>query len=393
MKKNLAECAASGVVRDFEGVRRLVVKVGTSLLRKADNSVDLPALRLLASQISELHAARKNLQIVVVSSGAVGFGLMRLGMSRRPSDVATLQAIAAIGQPLLMQAWTEAFSPFKIHVSQLLLTNDGLQDRRRFLNAKNALCRILDLGVVPIVNENDTVAVEELKFGDNDLLSALVASMIDADLLINLTDVDGFKDENGTVMRTVIEIRREWLKSSAVSAKNKGYSVGGMSAKLKSAQIALQSGIPIIIANGRAPGIIDAILSGSPSGTFFPADGGFKGKKRWVRFFTQPKGQIVIDRGACAAIAKNGKSLLPSGILRAAGTFPRRSCVSIVSEDGREIARGITYYSAEEVAAIAGLASSAIQERLGTNPGETPPEVVHRDDMAVMPHGENANEK
>ena len=266
--------------RDFNFVRRLVIKVGKSLLRKATNKVDMVCLKGIAAQIAGIRDGQAR-QVVLVSSGAVGFGMMRLGLARRPKDTATLQAAAAIGQPELMKAWAESFRPSRIRVSQLLLTNDGLQSRDRFLNAKNTLLRILDLAVVPIVNENDTVAVEELTFGDNDTLSALVAAMIDADLLINLTNVDGFKDSTGEVMHTIPLIREEWIKAAS-STESEGFTVGGMSAKLKAAQIAIRAGIPVIIANGRTKNILQSILDGRNVGTvFLPKRKGLKGKKVW----------------------------------------------------------------------------------------------------------------
>lgn len=364
----------------------MVIKVGTSLLRKADAGVDRVCIKNIAGQIAESRSGPGKRQIVLVSSGAVGFGMLRLGLTRRPADVATLQAVAAIGQPELMQAWADAFSSHGIRVSQLLLTNDGLQGRDRFLNAKNALLRTLDLNVVPIVNENDTVAVEELTFGDNDRLSALVAAMIDADLLINLTDVDGVKDSDGNVLRTVPLIRREWIKTVVSGSRTTGFTVGGMAAKLKAAQIALQSGIPVVIANGRTKKILAAILSGEQAGTIFlPKEEGLKGKKIWLSFFPAPEGRIVVDSGAAAAITRNGKSLLASGIIQAAGKFPRKSCISVVTEDGREIARGISFYSADEISAIAGRPSSSIREHLRlAETDEAPSEVIHRDNLAVI---------
>lgn len=388
-------------VRDFSSVRRVVVKVGTSLLRKSDGTVDLPCLRNIADQVAQIRAgsgggrkADAARQVVIVSSGAVGFGMLMLGMSRRPDDTATLQAAAAVGQPRLMEAWSEAFASHRIRISQLLLTNDGLQERRRFLNAKNALVRLLELDVVPVVNENDTVTVEELKFGDNDALSALVAAMMDADLLVNLTDVDGFyapadKDRRDGPLLTVPAIRPEWISATSASergSRKRGYTMGGMSAKLRAARIALASGIPVIIANGRAPGILPSLLAGRPQGTLFlPHGEGLKGKKVWLSFFPSPQGAIVVDRGAVTALVQNGRSLLASGIVRADGRFERKSCVSVVTDDGCEIARGISFYSSDEIGIIARCPSSDIRRRLGLAAGdEAPPEVIHRDNLAVI---------
>ncbi len=379
--------------RNFEFARRVVVKIGTSILRRADTGVDRACLRALAAQIAAIRQGPPRRQVVLISSGAVGFGMMHLGLSRRPSDVASLQATAAVGQPKLMQAWTDAFESHDVTVSQLLLTNDGLQDRHRYLNAKNALTRVLDLGVVPIVNENDTVAVEELTFGDNDKLSALVAAMLDADLLVILTDVDGFYDpaDSGAgrrVIRTVRSIRPEWIPAAARPNRSgrRGFTIGGISAKLKAAQVALSSGVPVVIANGRTKDVLKSVLAGDPAGTLFlPSERALKGKKIWLSFFPASAGEIVVDRGAAAALTKNGKSLLASGIVRVVGTFPRNGCVSVTTEDGREIARGISFYSAEEVAAIAGNPSSAIRSRLHlSDKDDAPAEVIHRDDLAVM---------
>ncbi|OGH63182.1 MAG: glutamate 5-kinase [Candidatus Lindowbacteria bacterium RIFCSPLOWO2_12_FULL_62_27] len=381
---------------DFSTARRVVIKVGTSLLRGADHAVDRGFLKNIAAQIAETRSLPDRRQIILVSSGAVGFGMMRLGLSRRPADVATLQAAAAVGQPELMKAWADAFAPHSVRVSQILLTNDGLQDRARFVNAKHAIRRILDLNVVPVVNENDTVAVDELTFGDNDTLSALVAAMVDADLLINLTNVDGFfapSDGGGrTLLKTVPVIRPEWITATQAGERSErgrrgGFTLGGMSAKLKAARLALRAGIPVVIANGREKKILAAVLSGRPAGTLFlPQERGLKGKKVWLSLFRAPAGTIVVDRGAAAAVGRNGKSLLASGILRATGQFSRQDCVSIVSEDGREIARGISAYSSGEIQTIAGCPSTDIRRRLGIAPADAAPaEVIHRDNMALLP--------
>lgn len=372
--------------RDFSFVRRMVIKVGTSLLRKSDTEADIACLRAIAVEIAEVRKRLKSPQIVLVSSGAVGFGMIQLGLTRRPSGLATLQAAAAIGQPQLMRAWAEAFLPHGIQVSQLLLTNDGLQERARFLNAKNALARILDLHVIPIVNENDTVAVEELTFGDNDMLSALVAAMIDADLLINLTDVDGFYDPTDSrraVLHTVRTIRREWLAQAGATG---GFTIGGMAAKLKAAGVALRSGIPVVIANGRAKNPVTSVLDGRTTGTLFlPKDGGLKGKKIWLSFFPAASGKIVVDSGASKAISRGGKSLLASGIVKAVGHFLKKNCVSVVTVDGREIARGISFYSAAEITLIAGCPSSSIREKLNlSDQDDFQPEVIHRDELALI---------
>ncbi len=378
-------------VRDFSKAKRVVIKVGTSLLRKSDNSVDIGCLRALSADVAHLGHSQGR-QVVIVSSGAVGFGMMRLHMTRRPADVATLQAAAAIGQPELMRAWSEVFEGHDILVSQLLLTNDGLQDRARFLNARKALSRLLDLRVIPIVNENDTVAVEELTFGDNDSLSALVAAMIDADLLINLTNVDGFfipgqSAAQGPVS-TVVDIRPEWISGAASHERaGRGFTLGGMAAKLRAAsKIALKAGVPVVIANGRTRHILRSILAGDSIGTLFlPPAGNLKGKKVWLSFFPSPAGSIVVDRGAGQAICRNGKSLLASGIVRSEGRFGRRSCISVMTEDGREIARGISFYSADEITRIAGRPSAAIRETLGlSDRTEAPAEVIHRNNLAVL---------
>lgn len=379
--------------RDFRFARRVVVKVGTSLLRKSDNKVDMACLKDIAAQIAEIrrHPAASR-QVVLVSSGAVGFGMMRLGLDRRPRDTATLQATAAVGQPELMNAWAECFAPHHIRVSQLLLTNDLIQDRDRFLNAKNALLKILDLSVIPIVNENDTVAVDELIIGDNDKLSALVATMIDADLLINLTDVDYVYDARGRPLKTISYTRQSKVSATlaamareARDRKQNAFTRGGMFAKVEAVMLALRPGIPVVIANGRNKKTILSILEGRALGTLFlPNPDGLKGKKAWL-FLKETAGQVVVDRGAVAALIGSGKSLLPSGILRVNGQFPRGTCISVVSEEGREVAKGAAFYSADEISAIAGKPSSAIRHRLSLSKIEDAPSVViHRDNLVVM---------
>lgn len=373
---------------DRPAARRMVVKIGTSLLRQSGPGLNRRMMRSLAKQIAEVR--RAGCEVVVVSSGAVGGGMMTLRLSRRPTDTATLQAAAAIGQPRLMQAWAAAFSAQDLQVAQVLLTNEGLRERWRFLNAKKAISKILDLGVVPIVNENDTVAVEELTFGDNDKLSALVSAMVDAELLVNLTDVDGFYATSGTgkreLMKVVTDIRPEWLAPEPA----RGLTLGGMTAKLKAAEIALQSGIPVVIAGGRTPRVLARLLCGADVGTrFVPKGSALKGKKKWLSFFPVPAGQIVVDPGAVHAVTQNCRSLLPSGILRAVGHFPRQSCVSVVTEEGREIARGVSFYSSAEIGLIAGGPSSGIRHKLGLpETASAPPEVIHRDSLvATVGHG------
>lgn len=371
---------------DFGRMRRIVVKVGTSVLRRRAGAAGADA-RVIRSLARQIVAIAGDLQVILVSSGAVGFGMLKLGMKSRPTETAMLQAAAAVGQPDMMREWSEAFARAGRVAGQVLLTNDGLSERKRFLNAKATLQKLLDLGAVPIVNENDTVAVEELTFGDNDKLAALVAVMTDSDLMINLTSVNGYRtrpDDARSVVSCVRRVGKSWSQVD-VHKKDSALAIGGMAAKLRAAEITMRSGVPLVIAHGRAKNILARILSGSKVGTLFlPEGGALTGRKRWLSFFPAVLGTVTIDAGAVKALRERGKSLLPSGIRAVAGFFPAKSLIAALDEQGAEVARGITAYSSRELGIIAGHDSRQIRKLLGyPDSRPAPEEVIHREDMVI----------
>ncbi|TBR21096.1 glutamate 5-kinase [bacterium] len=359
--------------------RRIVVKLGSGVLSGGGDGLHAPTLRRLAA---ELAAAREGgREVVVVSSGAILAGKGRLGISGKPS-VELKQAAAAVGQSRLMRAWEGAFARRRITVGQVLLTGDDLRDRGRYLNARNTLLTLLRLGAVPIVNENDTVAVEEIKFGDNDGLSALVAGLVDADLLVLLTDQDGLY--TGDPRRSP---QAELVSRVAPGARPEGaggagaHGTGGMASKVAAARQAAAGGIPAVIASGVKPGTLAAVLAGEPAGTTFaPVERPLAKRRQWLAFASHPKGRITVDAGARAALTERGKSLLASGVKGVSGSFDAGDAVSLV-EASHEFARGLCNFSARDLERVKGLKTSQIEGVLGHKPSD---EVVHRDNMAVL---------
>jgi glutamate 5-kinase len=310
----------------------------------------------------------------------------RLGLSSRPRSIPEKQAAAAVGQSHLMWHYEQAFSRHKLQVAQVLLTQEDISHRTRYLNARNTLTTLLQLRVLPIINENDTVAVEEIKVGDNDNLAALVAHLIDADLLVILTDVDGLyatdprRDPNARGIELVETISPElarlvWVDEGPIS-------IGGMGTKLVAAQKAVTSGIPMIIAGGGEPQVIRRILRGEPVGTYFlPKGDRLAARKRWIAFAAPPQGRLYVDRGACRAVAEGGKSLLPSGLLGVDGEFDAGEVVGLLDPEGREFARGVTNYAAQDLEKICGAKTTAITQVLGYKSFD---EVIHRDNLVVL---------
>src|SRR2546429_891390 len=303
--------------RQLGRVRRLVVKVGTSLIAEPGTGPDPDRIAALATEIA---GAREGREAVLVSSGAIATGMARLALPARPRSIPEKQAAAAVGQSALMWHYEAAFKRHGIPVGQVLLTAQDIGDRARYLNARNTLLALLRFGVLPIVNENDTVAVEEIKVGDNDNLSALVASLVDADLLVLLTDVDGLYTDDPTVnararkLETVEAVTDEIARLAR--DRTGGVSVGGMVTKLQAARKAAAAGVPMIIASGRAPGVLRRILAGEPVGTYFaPKAARLTARKRWIAFAVPPQGKLTVDAGALQALTQHGKSLLPSGII------------------------------------------------------------------------------
>lgn len=353
----------------LQNVRRIVVKLGTGILTDANNQVDPDQLRQLVAQVAGLH--RNGFEVVLVSSGAVGSGMGVLGLDKRPKTLDALQACAAAGQVKLMSAYDKLFGEHGIHVAQVLLTHDDLKHQERHLNARHTLLSLLHRRVVPIINENDAVSYTELKFGDNDRLSALVTSLLPADLLILLTTVDGvienFETPQARLLHTVEAIDTTVRQFAQGTASVTG--TGGMITKIEAAQIAIRSGIPMIIASGREPDILAELTAGKEVGTIFlPKPYRLKGRKRWIAFFHRPKGSIYVDDGAKRALRDHGKSLLPPGIIRCEGPFEKGEVVTLRDAEGTEFARG-----------IAGCDASEIEARSLARV-----EIIHRDNLVIL---------
>jgi len=353
----------------LKNVTRMVVKLGTGVLTDSRKQPDLSQIGQLVGQIAEQRKAGR--EMVVVSSGAVGAGMGVLGYERRPADLAELQACAAVGQSRLMSLYEKLFRAFDLSVAQVLLTHDDLQHHERHLNARNTLVTLLRHGVVPIINENDVVSFTELKFGDNDTLSALVASLLPADLLVLLTTVEGvienFGKTNSRILSNIAAID-EKIETMAGGTDSE-LAVGGMASKIQAAKIAVRSGIPMVIASGKKKQALARVLSGLDEGTLFvPQAIRLRGRKRWIAFFHHPNGTLFVDAGARKALRDNGKSLLPPGIARFEGDFEAGEVVRICDLNGTEFARGISGFSSHQIQ------TSALKRV----------EVVHRDNLVIL---------
>ncbi|MFA6562751.1 MAG: glutamate 5-kinase [Verrucomicrobiia bacterium] len=361
--------------------QRIVVKIGTGLLTNAERQLDLARVAALADQFAALR--RNSIEIVVVSSGAIGAGMGELGMTARPTSLPELQACAAIGQCKLMSLYAEAFRRHGLHVAQILLTHADLSDRVRHLNARNTIDTLLARGVVPIINENDTVSVDEIRFGDNDRLAALTAALLPADLLIILTTAHGLMtkpDGSGDRIPFVARVDERVMKLAGGAAS--AQSVGGMVSKLQAAKIVHAAGIPLVIANGRAPGVLADVLAGKDIGTLFAAsETKMAGRKRWIAFYHRPAGWLIVDAGAKQALIARGCSLLARGVVEVGGEFAADAVVSLRDQDGSEFARGVTRFSATEAREICRATTSDIAIALGR---KAKPEVVHRDDLVLL---------
>jgi glutamate 5-kinase len=356
--------------------KRVVVKIGSRLL--AESPASRPAA--IADQVVEL--ARRGVEVVIVSSGAIALGVRRLRLPARPTELPDLQAAAAVGQSRLMQHWEHAFAAHDIVIGQVLVTHDDLGDRRRFLAARQTLRALLDRHVVPIINENDTVATEEIKFGDNDQLAALVVNLVSADALVILTDVEGVRDANGVRMPIVRDIDRE--AAPVAGGSTSGVGSGGMASKVGSARVVVRTGVPAIVAPGREPDVLVRVLGGADLGTLFVPSSpvrGLSARKAWIAYGGKPSGKLVVDDGATKALKDNGRSLLPAGIKSVEGDFEIGDTVSIVTPAGAELARGLVAYSSGELRKISGLQSAAIEARLGYKSTD---EAIHRDDLVIL---------
>ncbi|MBP8818878.1 MAG: glutamate 5-kinase [Syntrophomonadaceae bacterium] len=370
--------------KNLKACRRVVIKIGTSTLTYSNGQLNLQRIERLVRELADLH--NRGMEVLLVSSGAIGVGATRMGYKKIPRTMPEKQALAAIGQGALVQLYEKLFSEYNKTVAQVLLTRGDLDERLRYLNATNALLAILELGVIPIINENDTVVVEEIKFGDNDTLSALVASIVDADLLIILSDVDGLYDSDPRVNKEA-RLQNEVDEITPMmeeNSKNRGssFASGGMLTKLNAARICMAAGIPMIIANGDSDNIIRRVMDGKEIGTLFiPREEKMQARKKWIAFGTLPQGQVLVDAGAEVALLQKGKSLLPSGVIAVEGDFDRGTVVAVANvDDKREIARGMVNYSSDEIRLIAGKKSSEIEKILQ---GKDYDEVIHRNNLWV----------
>jgi glutamate 5-kinase len=366
--------------------RRVVVKIGSRVLVQRNGRPDTRRMAALVDGLAALR--REGREVIVVSSGAIACGLQALGMKKKPKDLPTLQMAAAVGQSRLMAAYDKLFTRKKCRIGQVLLTHDDLEHRRRHLNARNTMLKLLEHGVIPIVNENDVVSVDEIKFGDNDALASRSAMLVEADLLVLLTTVDGFyvADAKGRNRRVpfLADVTADTLAHT--QGKGSDFSTGGMASKLTSAAEAARMGTAVVIANGRQDGILQKVVSGATVGTLIPAaevtdaNGALSRRRRWVAFFHHAQGRITVDDGARDALLQRGKSLLPVGIREVAGDFASGDLVEIFDLSGHLIGQGLSEYSSAEVRLLKGLKTEKIRELLGRDAAS---EVIHRDNLVV----------
>jgi len=362
----------------------MVVKVGTRVLTRADGQLDEDQIQQLVNQVH--HVMETGRKVVLVSSGAVGAGMGRLGLKARPTDTARLQAVAAVGQSVLVEAYERSLHRHGRHAAQVLLTAEDLEHRARYLNARNTLVTLLELGAVPIINENDTVAVDELHntFGDNDRLAAIVTNLLRAPLLVLLSDIDGLFDGDPRLPESRLIPTVNRLDDSILGLVHDrlgGLSKGGMAGKLEAARLATAGGENVIIASGRNPDILRRIIAGESVGTLFLAqDRRVASRKRWIGLTVKPRGWLVLDAGAHAAVVHKGRSLLAAGVIEVEGGFQKGDVVGLRGPDGTECARGLTNYDAESVRRIKGRKTAQIAELLGGCPYD---EVIHRDNMVI----------
>jgi glutamate 5-kinase len=362
----------------------VVVKVGTNVLTDSSGRLDRGRIQALADQLHRIRATGR--KVVLVSSGAIGAGMGRLNLGKRPADLPHLQACAAVGQSALMQAYEECLTPYGIHSAQILLTAGDFDNRARYLNVRNTILMLFEYGCLPIINENDTVSVAEIRFGDNDHLAAMVTNLLQAPLLVLLTNVDGLytsdprTDSNAKLVDNVPHIDRAVNDMAGPSTSELG--TGGMRSKLRAARLATAAGEAVIMANGSVPSILDRVFAGEPIGTLFlPHGEGVPAWKRWLGFTARPQGTLTVDDGAHRAVAKQGKSLLPVGVISVEGSFGKGDVVSLCNKDGVEFARGLTNYSAGDAERIRGMQTEQIVQTIGKLPYV---ELVHRDNLVVM---------
>lgn len=380
MKKNDDHSGRSS----FDQLRRIVVKIGSSILEKNREQT----IRKIARQIKSLQS--RSCEIVLVTSGAIFFGVNKLQRTTAPVTLPQKQATAAVGQPLLMSFYQNVFSEQEINTAQVLLTQDGIHNHQTYLNACNTMNTLLDMDVLPIVNENDTVATEEIQFGNNDNLASLVTIMVDADLLVILSDVAGlYKDGPRSGEDPISKVPQidENIRKMARPSDQDRTTVGGMITKIEAAETVTKSGIPMVIADGNQQNVLTRILKGESIGTFFQANehSPLRGRKRWISHHLPVKGSVWVDRGAADALVNRGKSLLPSGVSDVNGQFERGDAIDIVNPAGQHFARGLSNYSREEIESLRGCQTGEISDILGYHNFD---EIIHRDNLVIDPHDE-----
>ncbi len=362
----------------------VVVKVGTNVLARPDGTLEPARLQALADQIHRLRQTGR--KVALVSSGAIGAGVGRLGLGKRPTDLRHLQACAAVGQTFLMRAWEEGLARHGVPTAQLLLTAADFDSRTRYLNIRNTLLTLFEWGCLPVINENDTVSVAEIKFGDNDHLAALVTNCLQAPLLVLLSVVEGLFSADPTIdstaepIATVPHIDAGVLERAGATRSALGS--GGMRSKLRAARLCTVAGESVVMAGGRRDGVLDALFRCEPVGTLFlPQGTTLPAWKRWLGYTARPRGRLVVDAGARQAVLHKGRSLLAIGIVAVAGSFHKGDVISICDAEGGEFARGLTNYPAAAVERLRGVRTEQIRDVLGTCPYE---EVVHRDNLVVI---------
>lgn len=368
--------------KSFDNAKRVIVKVGSNVLTE-NSGLNLNVVRSMSRQICRL--IDRGLEVILVTSGAMAAGIRKIGLAKRPDEIPKRQAVSAVGQASLIMEYEHAFDRYGIKVAQILLTSEDLNHRKRYLNARNTLNTLLSWQVIPIINENDTVAVESIKFGDNDNLAAMIALLMDADLLIILTDIDGLyasdprTDPDAELIPTVTSYKKSIEKMAGSIPGSLG--TGGMLSKIKAAKKVTSAGVPMVIANGNAPDILEKLFDGGDCGTFFvPQSERLPSRKCWIGYSLKPEGVIIIDQGAATAVLKRGKSLLPSGIVAVEGDFGIGAAVEFKTAASDVLGTGLVNYGASDIRKIMGLQSRQILERLGEKPYD---EVIHRDNLVI----------
>ena len=364
--------------------KRIVVKIGSSLIASRATGLRLEQIDRLAEELSLLRARGK--EVLVVSSGAIVSGIKKLQLKTYPKSLPVKQAAAAVGQSRLMWAYEKAFERLDIQVAQVLLTHQDLADRRRFLNARYTLTALIGFGVLPIINENDTVAVDEIRVGDNDTLASEVAHLVDADLLVILSDVDGLftedprKNPSATLISLIPDITDDIQQRAGMSSTFEG--TGGMATKVRAAKKVGEYGVSTLIVNGEQAGLLPSVLAGGPGGSLFLAhERRLNSRKHWIAFTLRPRGHVRLDPGAVEALTSRGKSLLASGILEVTGQFEAGDPVSCLNPDGKEFAKGLVNFSSDLLGRMKGLKTQDIQQQIGPQEYE---EVIHRDNLVIL---------